>query len=92
MITAPQQDWALYEKLTRQSDMEWARRLTPGERFEIYTDFFDSIHAARSVSGASNTFERWAWEQKLANRLRMVDAFTKRDQLLHERSASTNAR
>lgn len=92
MITAPQQDWALFEKLTRESDIEWARRMTPDERFRIYADFFNCIHTARSASKPSTSFEQWDWQRKLTNRLRMVEAFKKRDQVLNERSGSTNAR
>ena len=91
MITAPQQNWALYGYQARPIDAAWARGLTPSERFDIYGDFFDSIDAARAVLSSSERLERWSWEQKLATRLHLVEAFTKRDQLHRERTASRNA-
>jgi len=88
MLTAPQQDWSLYRAMTEPSAAAWDRALTPQARFEIYADLFDFLHEARRGRGDWARLEQWEWDQKLAIRLRVVDALRRLDQHRHERSAA----
>jgi hypothetical protein len=90
MFRVPQQDWAAYKALTAESDAAWVRGLTTSERFALYADLFDMVHNARRGPGDWERLDRWAWEQKLAIRLKLVDAFAKLDQLRSERAAANN--
>jgi hypothetical protein len=92
MGIAPQHDWNLYADRTRESEAHWARQLTPQQRFDVYRDFFNVVHAAKQISGDSQPGDQWSWRQKLALRRRMVDAFTKLDGVRLERSATNDAR
>jgi hypothetical protein len=91
MAIAPQHDWQLYEAATRESDAQWARQLTPEERFAIYRDFFNVTHAAKRRRRNSESIDRWSWDEKLALRRRMVEAFSKLDEMQRERSAAKDA-
>jgi hypothetical protein len=88
MSFAPRQDWALFRELTRQADADWLRRLTVDERFEMYCDLFNIVREARQGPGDWEKLDRWAWEQKVALRLRMVEAYQKLDELRRERTAA----
>jgi hypothetical protein len=87
MIDPPKQDWDAYEVRARKTDAAWLRSLTPNERFTLYQDLFGLVCAARHVPGNWERLDRWSWQQKLALRVRLVDAYRKRDQMLHERTA-----
>jgi hypothetical protein len=91
MITAPRQNWAMYEALAREENAQWIRRMSPQERFAIYEDLFNVIWNARRDPQEAERLERWRWEQKLALRLRAVEAFSKLDQIRRERAAANNA-
>jgi hypothetical protein len=86
MAGAPKQNWSLYRQLTRQSDAEWIRSLTPSQRFDLYADLFDIIWQSRQGSGDWKRLEEWHWKEKVAMRLRMVEAFRKLDEF-RERTA-----
>jgi hypothetical protein len=88
MLDAPRQDWAAYEKLARPSDAAWLRGLTLDDRLALYADLFDLVWNARRGPGDWERLEQWRWEQKLASRLRMVEAFQKLDILTRERAAT----
>jgi hypothetical protein len=91
MVTAPQQNWSMYESLSRKENAEWIRSLSPTERFVIYSGLFNAVWAARRDPEEVERLERWRWEQKLAQRMRAVEAFEKLDELRRERSAANNA-
>jgi hypothetical protein len=91
MPIAPQQDWQLYEDATRESDAQWSRQLTPDERFAIYRDFFNVTHIAKRRRQNGDRIDRWSWGEKLALRRRMVEAFSKLDEIQRERSAAKDA-
>lgn len=82
---APQHDWQAYETVTAKSDAAWLRSLSAEDKFAIYADMFNLIWAARQGQGWEQ-LEKWAWEEKLALRKRMVDAYRKLD----ERIAADN--
>jgi hypothetical protein len=88
---APQQNWAAYEKLTRADHAAWLRSLTPQDRFALYSDMFNVIRAARDSRIDQDRLDRWLWKQKVAARMRQVEAFTKLDQWRSERAAANNA-
>jgi hypothetical protein len=85
-----QQDWATYEALAAESDKAWLRALMPQDKFAIYNDLFTILWNARR-EGDWERLEAWAWEQKLAMRLKFVEAFRKRDELLRKREAAGGA-
>jgi hypothetical protein len=88
MLDMPRQDWAFYEALTRKENARWLRSLSLSDRFTLYEDLFNVIWTARRQVGHSDRLDRWSWEQKLATRRRLVDAFTKLDQFRRERAAA----
>ena len=91
MITASRQDWSKYETLLRKENEAWFRGMTPQERFAIYEDLFNVIWNGRRDAQDSGRLDQWRWDQKLAQRARMIDAFTKLDQVRRERAAASNA-
>jgi hypothetical protein len=90
MAFAPQQDWSAYDELTRAEHAEWIRSLSPQDRFSLYEDMFNLIWQARDKRADLDRLDQWRWEQKLAARMRQVEAFTKLDQLRRERAAASN--
>jgi hypothetical protein len=91
MLDAPRQDWAFYEERARSADQAWLRSLTPQEGFVLYADMFNLIwKARRSLKGDWGRLDEWRWREKLALRLRMVEAFWKRDELIRERTPPGN--
>jgi hypothetical protein len=92
MATAAQQDWSYYKTRERESDAAWLRSLSIGERFELYEDMYGVLWAARSgMPGNWARLEQRQWAEKVAVRQRMVEAFSKRDQLQRERAAAHHA-
>jgi hypothetical protein len=91
MVSPPKQNWSLYEAWTRQHDVDWLRGLSLQDRFAIYEDLFNVIWTARGNSSDWARLDRRSWHQKLAIRLRQVEAFSKLDQLYRERAAANNA-
>jgi len=92
MAIAPQQDWSYYELRAGEYDVAWLRSLTLDERFALYEDMFNVLWAARpEMPGDWARLERHQWAKKVALRQRMVDAFSKLDQLQRERAAAHHA-
>ena len=75
----PQHDWDAYRASTAESDAAWIRSLTLEERFSLYEGMFDLIWEARKGPGDWERLDQWSWEQKLALRNRMVEAFKELD-------------
>lgn len=91
MVDAPRQDWAFYEERARPANEAWLYSLTPHDRFALYADMFNMIwEARRNVDGDWERLDEWRWQQKLELRLRMVEAFQKRDELIRERTAASD--
>ena len=91
MLDAPRQDWKAYAALTAESDAAWLRAMTVDEKFAIYADMFRIASEARRGPGNWERLDQTMWEEKVATRLRMVEAFRKMDQLNVERAAGKNA-
>jgi hypothetical protein len=85
MLTPPKQDWNKYEMLTRASDADWVRQLSPRQRFEIYQDIYDFVMAARKDRGDWVKLESWSWEEKIAVRRRVATCLQEADRI-RERS------
>jgi hypothetical protein len=81
MADAPRQNWALYEARTAATDAVWLRSLSISDRFALYASLFNLIWSAPRDPEALKRLECWRWQQKLALRMRMVDAFRKLDEL-----------
>jgi hypothetical protein len=90
MVIAPQQNWALYESLTRSEHEKWLRELSPEDRFAIYKDLFNMIWNARDEKRDCERLDQWFWERKLAARMRQVEAYRKLDQFCRERAAANH--
>jgi hypothetical protein len=86
MLDAPQQDWSAYDAKVKANDRAWLRGLTPGDRFTLYEDLFNIIYHGRDKNIDLERLEQWRWQQKVADRLRIVDALQSLD-ALRERSA-----
>ena len=84
MLTAPQQNWSLYESKCRSAHVAWLRGLSPESAWELH----QSLFAAAMSHGALPLPPELAqsrWQEKLAIRRRQVAAFARRDQRLHDR-------
>jgi hypothetical protein len=91
MVVLPQQDWRAYQSRAQASEAAWLRGLSAADRFVLYADLFTIVWDAGRRRGDWERLERWSWQQKLALRRRLVEAYRMRDQLLHERAAQNNA-
>jgi hypothetical protein len=92
MLDAPRQDWAFYEERAKPVEAAWLRGLTTDERFTLYADMFNAIwKARRTLNGDWERLDESRWQQKLDLRLRMVGTFQKRDKLIRERTAPSDA-
>ena len=82
MSFAPQQDWDYVEARSQPSELCRLREMTPSEKFAVYADLYNMLrNAKQQVSGDWELLEQLRWEEKLALRSRMVDAFRKLDEL-----------
>jgi hypothetical protein len=81
MSIAPKQVWAYVEAQSRASEAIRLRSMTPPERFAVYADMYNTLWTARkNIFGDWEQLDQWRWQEKLALRIRMVDAFAKLDQ------------
>ncbi len=90
MRKAPQQDWSAYEAATRQYEVERLRQLGSQQRFVLYEDLYRLISDGRR-GGDWSRLNAWHWEQKIALRQRLIDAYHGLDQLHGERTASQDS-
>jgi len=91
MVDAPRQNWNAYDARILKSDAEWIRGLSIQDRFAIYEDAFNLIWSSEKAPGDWSRVDRWRWGEKLAHRLRAIDAFTKLDRVQCERATANNA-
>jgi hypothetical protein len=91
MLDAPRHDWSFYEAKSRASEAAWNRELSTSERFDLYASLFNTIWNARqNLPRDSERLDDQRWQEKLAMRRRMIDAFHKLDEIRRERSASND--
>jgi len=83
MQFAPQQNWSLYRAMSAAADAAWIRGLSTAQRFAIYRDLYNAIWNARGVQGDWERLDSMRWQEKLAARRRMVEAFEKLDLRMH---------
>lgn len=92
MQIAPKQDWAYYEMRCRESDAQRLRALTPADRFALSADLFNLQWIARQQApGQWQRLDERRWQEKLALRARMADAYKKLDTWRSERAATSNS-
>jgi hypothetical protein len=91
MVTAPQQNWQLVDKLSHAEDVAWLRSLTSQERFTLYEGLLSLVGNSTLSSDALERLECRRWEDKLSIRRKFVEAFQKLDQLHRERAAANHA-
>ncbi|MGE3241308.1 MAG: hypothetical protein AB7G28_22475 [Pirellulales bacterium] len=89
MVTAPQQNWQLVEKLSRADDVAWLRSLSSHDRFALYAGLLKLIRSSTLTPEEQERLERQRWEDKLVLRRKTVEAFHKLDEL-HRGRAATN--
>ena len=90
MAHGPLQNWRIYEASTRGEEAAWVRGLSPQERFDIYDDAFNLVWTARGELGDWERLDQWRWSQKLALRVRMLDALGNLDRVRCELAAPKN--
>jgi hypothetical protein len=91
MLSAPNHDWVLLESASAPSDRAWLQGLSAADKFALYCSLFRIAAAAPHDRESQRRLDRWAWQQKLALRRRLVDAFQKLDRLRNGRPASNDA-
>jgi hypothetical protein len=91
MLTAPNHDWELLESRSAPSDRAWLQGLSAAEKLGLYCSLFRMAGAAPRDAEAQRRLDQWAWDQKLALRRRLVDAFQKLDRLRNGRPAPNDA-
>jgi hypothetical protein len=91
MLDAPQQNWQLYESMSRAVDVAWLRGLTAGDRFTLYADLFNLVAAGRVGLPSSERLDSMRWREKVEARARLVDAFARLDQWRRERASTNHA-
>jgi hypothetical protein len=91
MADVPRQDWAYYEAKTAAEEAAWIRGLTPNDRFALYQDMFRIVWGPDRDPAVRQRLEDWAWQEKLAMRLRFVEAFHKLDEIHRARAATDNS-
>jgi len=85
MSFAPQQNWDLYRSLTDKHQREFLRNLTVDQRFQLYQDMYRVVCVGRD-DDEWRRLEQRRWEEKLASRLRMVEAFAAMDRYNREQA------
>ena len=82
MIEAPRQDWQWYESMCRSDHAKWLRCLTPAESFRLYEELHDLAMSQMVSSPGTNALERRSWQEKLAVRRRLRQAFNELDRVV----------
>ena len=83
MLSAPRQDWKLYEERCRDEHVRWMRGLTPAESMNLYESLHRWVVAHADHSPRAVIREEQRWQEKLALRRRMLEAFAALDRLRH---------
>lgn len=92
MAIAPQQNWSYYESRVQPIDADWFRSLSVDDRFRLYEDMYVMLLQARqTMPGDWGKLDLVHWNEKLALRRRMNEAFSKMDELRRERAAASHA-
>jgi hypothetical protein len=91
MVDAPRQNWQLVDARSRDEDAEWLRGLSTQDRFALYEDMLTLFAAARPAPSELERLDRWCWEEKLAIRRKLLNAYSKLDQLHRERAAANHS-
>lgn len=92
MATAPQQNWSYYDSRVQPVDADWLRSLSVEERFQLYNGLYSVLlQGRRTMPGDWDRLDQFQWAEKLKLRRRMVEAFSKLDDLRRERSAPNHA-
>src|SRR5437870_2259848 len=68
MLSAPRQNWKLYEERCRDEHVRWLQELTPAESLAIYESLYRwaAMHADRSLR--AEMLDERRWQEKLALR------------------------
>lgn len=90
MSFAPQRDWESFESLKREHIRRKTASYTDEERLDEYADIFETMTEIRSQTGIDyRTEERW--QEKLANRRKMLECFRKLDEWRNGAKAEADA-
>ncbi len=89
MLTAPQQNWTLYEAKIREAHAAWLRGLSPEVAWGLHQSLFSAAVSQGAFPLPPELAQR-RWVEKLDVRRRQVAAFARMDQLRHDRCAANN--
>lgn len=81
MVDSQPQDWRNYWQIKSNLDAEQLCSLTPDERLRLCEELSSKFRDSLSDEEWQR-FQEWHWEQEVAGRLRMVEAFRKLDEHL----------
>ena len=82
MSVVPQRDWSYFAERERKAERQLLRSTTPEQRLAIYEEMFGIFRQGRrTMPGDWEKLDQWRWNEKLAARQRMLEAFRKMDQL-----------
>ena len=84
MLTAPQQNWTLYEAKCRDAHAAWLRGLSSKAAWELHQSLFSAAVSQGAFPLPPELAQR-RWLEKLDVRRRQVAAFARMDQLRHDR-------
>lgn len=68
MSFAPQQDWAVYQQLTKSVDCAHARSLTTEQKFALYEDLYQLAGSRAEDPVATAKLDKQRWQKKLVLR------------------------
>ncbi len=83
MLTAPKQNWTLYEAKCREAHTAWLRGLSPETAWELHQSLF-SAAMSQGAFPLPPELAQCRWDEKLTVRRRQVAAFARMDQLRHD--------
>ena len=91
MLDAPKQNWKRYVELCEAEHTRWLRSLTVQQSWELYRSLFDFAAQVSASQFPDAVAVQRRWEEKLANRQRLVAAFAKLDEWRRDKRSDKNA-
>lgn len=91
MLDAPKQNWKRYAELCEAEHTRWLRSLTVQQSWELYRSLFDFASQLSDGTFPDPVAVQRRWEEKLANRQRLVAAFAKLDEWRRDKRSDKNA-
>lgn len=80
MITPTRHNWELFQQKCLPHEAEWLRSLTDSEALLLYQDLHKLARAQQDESPGWKRLEQQRWQEKVAIRRKLHEAFTRLDQ------------